>query len=200
MYQEWIDGWQLTAGVDFLSGWKDSIATPTEFVVGGVPLQTMLAAKYNKVFKFNISDTVVYTGSSWEDASTNNAQRPGEAWVYQADGNGCVPGATPGADKNGAGTVGACFAAKVKKRWINLDTSGVTYLNAVKDNYDSKLSTFNTAAASYNTYLADLKTANEKDAFSAFFSPPKKPAMVQRPGAPTMPATYTGLQHWPVAS
>merc|ERR1711934_1089495 len=51
----------------------------------------------------------------------------------------------------------------------------------------------------YNTYLADLKTANEKDAFSAFFSPPKKPAMVKRPGAPTTPATYTGLQHWPAS-
>lgn len=69
----------------------------------------------------------------------------------------------------------------------------------MSDNYATKLAAFNTDAAAYNKYLADLKTANEKDAFSAFFSPPKKPAMVKRPGAPTTPATYTGLQHWPAA-
>lgn len=47
--------------------------------------------------------------------------------------------------------------------------------------------------------MADLKKANETDAFAAFFSPPKKPAMVVRPAAPTIPAAYTGMQHWSAA-
>ena len=192
VYQEWIDGWQLTAGTDFL------VASSTQG--GGVPIHGMAAATYAKAFKFNYPGASM-TGSPWEAAATNAAQSAGEAWVYQSYGKGCVPKATAGADVDSAGTAAAnCFADKTAKRWISLDVSGATYLNAVKDKYDGALGTFNSAAASYNTYLADLKTANEKDAFSAFFSPPKKPAMVQRPGAPTTPATYAGLAHWPVAS
>jgi len=160
----------------------------------------MAGAKYATAFKWNYKN-MVYTGSTLEDITLNNSQRGGEAWVYQSDAAGCTPGATPAGDKDAAKAAAAsCFANKTKKRWIDLDVSGATYLNAINDNYAGKLSTFNSDATSYNKYLADLKTANEKDAFSAFFSPPKKPAMVKRPGAPTMPSTYTGLQHWPAKS
>jgi hypothetical protein len=160
----------------------------------------MANAKYAKAYKWNYKG-VANVGSTVEDQTTNNSQRGGEAWVYQSDVLGCVPAALPAADKNNAAaTRASCLANNTKKRWINLDVSGATYLNAVADNYASKLTTFNSDATSYNTYLADLKTANEKDAFSAFFSPPKKPAMVKRPGAPTKPATYSGLQHWPATS
>lgn len=193
IYQEWVDGWQITAGTDFTTGWSNSKDTNQ----GGVPIAAMAGANYKKAFKWNYKNVVV-TSSSIEDISTNNSQRGGEAWVYQSDVAGCKPAATAGADKNNAGATAAnCFANLTKKRWIELDVSGATYLNAIQDNYAGKLSTFNTDAASYNKYLADLKTANEKDAFSAFFSPPKKPAMVKRPGAPTKPSAYTGLQHWP---
>jgi len=86
-------------------------------------------------------------------------------------------------------------------RWF--DVTGAS--NAVKNaeatlaTFNGLASTYNTKATSYNTYLADLKTANEKDAFSAFFSPPVKPKFVKRANAPTVPATYTGMQHWSTA-
>jgi len=163
----------------------------------------MANTKYVTGFKYNYNTRAENAASPFGDAWNINTQRGGEAWVYQSRDKGCTPAATAGADKNEAATPvtdASCFANKTAKRWISsLDVSGPTHLNAVKDGYDSALGTFNTAAASYNTYLADLKTANEKDAFSAFFSPPKKPAMVKRPGAPTKPAAYTGLAHWPAA-
>lgn len=163
----------------------------------------MANANAIKGFKFNYNTAAELANSPYGDSYNINSQRGGEAWVYQSRDYGCTPAATAAADKNEKGTPAtdaSCFANKTAKRWISsLDVSGPTHLNAVKDGYDAALATFNTAAASYNTYLADLKTANEKDAFSAFFSPPKKPAMVQRPGAPTMPAAYTGLAHWPAA-
>jgi hypothetical protein len=199
IYQEWVDGWQISAGVDFTTGWSTA-SPPVAYQQGGVPIAAMAVAKYGAAYKWNYA-SAPQAGSTVQDAGTNNSQRGGEAWVYQADSLGCVPAKLPADDKNAAGTARASclLGGKTQKRWISLDVSGATYLNAVADNYATKLSAFNTDAASYNKYLADLKTANEKDAFSAFFSPPKKPAMVKRPGAPTTPATYTGLQHWPAS-
>jgi len=199
VYQEWVDGWQIAEGTDFIAGYDGT----TAYTSGGVPNAAMANANYIKAYKFNYNTRAENFGSPFGDAWNYNTQRAGEAWVYQSRDLGCTAGATTGADKNEAAspaTDASCFANKTAKRWIgSLDVSGPTHTNAVKDAYDSALSTFNTNAASYNKYLADLKTANEKDAFSAFFSPPKKPAMVKRPGAPTKPAVYTGLAHWPAA-
>jgi hypothetical protein len=58
---------------------------------------------------------------------------------------------------------------------------------------------YDTKATAYNTYLTELKTANEKDAFAAAFAPPTKPALVIRPTKPTKVLDYTGLQHWTAA-
>lgn len=196
VYQEWVDGWQLTDGTDFFSGYDGT----TAYTQGGVPNFAMAKAKYDTAYKFNYNTEAELAGSPYSDSMKLNTQRGGDAWVYQAYGKGCVPAAAKANDLDDAGAANASCFEKSAKRWISsLDVSGPTHLNAVKDKYDSALGTFNTAAASYNTYLADLKTANEKDAFSAFFSPPKKPAMVKRPGAPTKPAAYTGLAHWPAA-
>jgi hypothetical protein len=90
VYQEWVDGWQISAGVDFTTGWSNSKDTNQ----GGVPIAAMATAKYAKAYKWNYAG-VTYAGSSVEDISTNNSQRGGEAWVYQTDGLGCVPNVTP---------------------------------------------------------------------------------------------------------
>jgi hypothetical protein len=90
VYQEWVDGWQITAGVDFTDGTSDSKDTNQ----GGVPIAAMATANYAKAYKWNYSG-VDYAKSSLEAITTNNSQRGGEAWVYQTDGLGCVPNVTP---------------------------------------------------------------------------------------------------------
>jgi len=94
-----------------------------------------------------------------------------------------------------------CWRDTTKKVWFNSSSakSSVAYYNKGYDAYNTAKGTYNTSATTYNTYLADLKTANEKDAFSAFFSPPVKPKFVKRPAAPTMPSTYDGITHWSLA-
>jgi len=86
-------------------------------------------------------------------------------------------------------------------RWFNVSgaSGAIKNAEATLKTFNGLASAFNTSAASYNTYLADTKIANEKDAFSAFFSPPVKPKFVKRASPPTVPASYTGMQHWSTA-
>jgi len=130
--------------------------------------------------------------------ATNNSQTPGNAWMYINGNLACVPNA---ADITSNDAPVNCWANKTKRVYFPASTAknAVAYYNAGYDAYNTLKGTYNTKATSYNTYLADLKTANEKDAFSAFFSPPVKPKFVKRPSAPTMPSDYTGLTHWSVA-
>jgi hypothetical protein len=128
--------------------------------------------------------------------AANDAQRAGLAYVYQA-----LTCATADGLLGAAETPANCGATRVK-RWFTASdvTAGVVYANKESTAYAAAKSTYETAATKYNTYLTELKTANEKDAFAAAFAPPTKPALVIRPNKPTKPSTFTGMQHWSAAS
>lgn len=74
-----------------------------------------------------------------------------------------------------------------KQRWYSAESasSGVKHANTVADAYTALKATYETNAATYNTYLAALVTP-----------PDVKPTLVLRPSKPEMPAAFTGLQHW----
>jgi hypothetical protein len=189
MYQEWVDGWQLNVNVDF----QPMTAARK---MNGIVFPHLLGATYAKVAKYNYATV---TSGNVQDVlgATNNGQSSGGAYTFVNKNNGGSTGTACAsvATLAGASDVPAnCWAAKVK-RWFTASdaTAGVVGASAQKAEYDSKKTAFNTAATAYNTYLADLKTANEKDAFAAFFAPPTKPAFVKRPATPWMPAAYTGL-------
>jgi hypothetical protein len=192
IYQEWVDGWQLTAGEDFVTGYAADAAggaSGAAVISGGVPLPAMAVAKYGSVYKYNYEGTAV--------AGTNNAQVPGEAFTYHRNKLSCVTNANFASA--GADTPAGCWTGNMEKRWFSLDPSGAQYQNALATAYASLLSTYNADATKYNAYLAKVKENAEVDAFAAFFSPPEKPALVKRPAAPTKPAAYTGMAHWAVA-
>jgi hypothetical protein len=88
-----------------------------------------------------------------------------------------------------------CFTSGYTQRWFPADqaVAGTTLAGSTKTAYETAVGDFNTKATAYNKYLADLKTANEKDAFAAAFAPPEKPAMVVRPTSPTPLVAYSGL-------
>lgn len=105
IYQEWVDGWQISAGVDFTTGWS-AASTPVAYQQGGVPIAAMATAKYAKAYKWNYAGAV-QTGSPVQDAGTNNSQRAGEAWVYQSDSKGCSANLDPTKDKGSDGNTNA---------------------------------------------------------------------------------------------
>jgi hypothetical protein len=134
--------------------------------------------------------------------SNNDAQRSGLAYVYQASDCKNIDGLVKTTTTTLAGvTSSGCWESK-KKRWFTASdaTAGVVAANAQADAYAALKTTYEGDATKYNKYLADLKTANEKDAFAAAFAPPEKPAMVVRPAKPEVPAVYAGMNHWSAAS
>ena len=68
VYQEFIDGWQLTAGEHFTTGFKGDGTTALN--QGGVINFAIAKADYDKGFKFNYPSATM-TGSPWEAASGN---------------------------------------------------------------------------------------------------------------------------------
>jgi hypothetical protein len=147
------------------------------------------STNYQKAYKHNYGNS-----GAW---ATANVQVPGEAFTYQRNSAACATDAT---DLNANANAPAnCWNTEMQKRWFSLDPSGARFQNAEADQYATLLTTFTSDATKYNAYLAKVKENAEVDAFAAFFSPPEKPAVVTRPAAPTKPAAYAGMAHWPVA-
>lgn len=179
IYQEWVDGWQLSKGVDFAD---DHSTAGTVVASGGVVFPHIVAAKWSKVYKHNFATTL--DNGQQGLAGSNNGQTAGEAWTYVYPNGTKASCVTDASDLNtGANDPSGCFNT-LQKRWFTVDTSAVRYQQAEAADYSAKLSAFNTAATAYNAYLAKIKENAEVDAFAAFFSPPEKPAFVKRPDTP----------------
>jgi len=58
--------------------------------------------------------------------------------------------------------------------------------------YAGKLTSYNTAKATWDAYVAILAKNAKTDAFAAAFSPPKAPTVPPLPNMPWTPATYSG--------
>jgi len=58
--------------------------------------------------------------------------------------------------------------------------------------YASKLTSYNTAKATWDAYVAILAKNAKTDAFAAAFSPPKAPTVPPLPNMPWTPAAYSG--------
>jgi hypothetical protein len=188
MYQEWVDGWQVSKLVDFMPMITSGTAADVR-TMNGVIYPHLLGAVYAKAAKYNYP---TISNGNVEDAISANGQRSGMAYtLVNPTAKACTLAASD------VQSPANCVEA-FKARWFTAsDANGGTKgAGANMATFTGKLGTFNTAATAYNTYLADLKTANEKDAFAAFFAPPTKPAFVKRPATPWVPAAYTGLQHW----
>lgn len=187
MYQEWVDGWQLSSLVDFAPIIVSGTAGASR-AMNGIVFPHVISTTYAKVAKYNYP-TVSGGNTPTDIEASNNAQRSGMAYtLVSPNGAACAMASTD------VSTPTSCFDA-LKRRWFTASdaSAGTMAAGANMTTYNGKKTTFNTAATAYNTYLADLKTANEKDAFAAFFAPPTKPAFVKRPATPWMPAAYTGV-------
>ena len=77
IYQEWVDGWQLAKGTEFVD---DHPTAGTVVASGGVVFPHILSDKYSTVYKHNFATTL--DNGQQGVAGSNNDQSFGEAWTY----------------------------------------------------------------------------------------------------------------------
>jgi len=163
--------WYGRGGVDGVSG-TILADYPSNWYAPGQQAQTATAVELKDV-----------AGQQWGNVSHFPASGYYSATAAPAAGSGATYGAV-GSSRFDARVVRYMPAQVAQAVW----TAG----NALMTQYAGELSSYNTAKATWDAYVAILTKNSKMDAFAAAFSPPKAPTVPPLPNKPWTPNKYSG--------